>query len=170
MENIKHRLTIILLLFIRMSCQTWSIVLREEHTLRAFKNAVLKEMSGPKNEEVTRGYRKPYTEWTINCHISTVWSGNTHTHYMTILYSSRVVFWKIKLLRKIITFCWPNSYFCWNRINGNADFSKVGRPPILREHHSFLLGILRWLQCGEWLLAVMITGLCTNRLLSVDVS
>ena len=59
-------------------------------------------MSGAKNEEVTRGYRKPYKEWITDCHNNTVWSGKTHTHYMTILCPSRVGVWCAQLSRKRI--------------------------------------------------------------------
>jgi hypothetical protein len=33
-------------------CETWSLTLREEHKLRAFKNWVLRKISGPKRDEV----------------------------------------------------------------------------------------------------------------------
>jgi hypothetical protein len=32
-------------------CKTWSVILREEHRLRAFENRVLRRMCGPKREE-----------------------------------------------------------------------------------------------------------------------
>jgi hypothetical protein len=33
--------------------ETWSLTLREEHTLRVFENRVLRRISGPKRDEVT---------------------------------------------------------------------------------------------------------------------
>jgi hypothetical protein len=33
-------------------CETWSLTLREEHTLRVFENRVLKRIFGPKIDEV----------------------------------------------------------------------------------------------------------------------
>ena len=34
-------------------CETWSLTLREEHRLRVFENRVLREIFGPKRDEVT---------------------------------------------------------------------------------------------------------------------
>jgi hypothetical protein len=39
-------------------CETWSPALREEHRLRVFENRVLRRVSGPNSEEVTREWRK----------------------------------------------------------------------------------------------------------------
>jgi hypothetical protein len=36
-------------------CENWSVMLREEHTLRVFKNRVLRIIFNPKIEEVTGG-------------------------------------------------------------------------------------------------------------------
>jgi hypothetical protein len=36
--------------FVLYGCETWSLTLREEHTLRVFENSVLK-LFGPKREE-----------------------------------------------------------------------------------------------------------------------
>jgi len=43
-------------------CETWSLILRKEHRLRAFENRVLRRMCGPKREEVTREWRKLHNE------------------------------------------------------------------------------------------------------------
>ena len=43
-------------------CETWSLTSREEHKLREFKNSVLREILGPKREEVTRYWRKLHNE------------------------------------------------------------------------------------------------------------
>jgi hypothetical protein len=34
-------------------CETWSLTLREEHTMRVFENRVLRRIFGPKRDEVT---------------------------------------------------------------------------------------------------------------------
>jgi hypothetical protein len=49
--------TIILPVFL-YRCETWSLTLREECTLRVLKNWVLRRILGPKREEVTGEWRK----------------------------------------------------------------------------------------------------------------
>jgi hypothetical protein len=39
-----------------------SLTLKEEHRLREFENRVLRRISGPKRDEVTREWRKLHTE------------------------------------------------------------------------------------------------------------
>jgi hypothetical protein len=39
-------------------CQTWSLILREEHRLRVFENRVLREILGPKIREGGRKREK----------------------------------------------------------------------------------------------------------------
>ena len=36
-------------------CDTWSLMLREERTVRMFENRLLRRIFGPKRDEVTRG-------------------------------------------------------------------------------------------------------------------
>jgi hypothetical protein len=36
-------------------CETWSLILREEHRLRMFENRVLRKIFGSKRDEVTGG-------------------------------------------------------------------------------------------------------------------
>jgi hypothetical protein len=43
-------------------CETWSLALREEHTLRVFENRVLRRIFGPKRDEVTKEWRKLHNE------------------------------------------------------------------------------------------------------------
>jgi hypothetical protein len=43
-------------------CETWSLILREEHRLRVFENKVLRRIFGPKRDEVTGGWRKLHNE------------------------------------------------------------------------------------------------------------
>jgi hypothetical protein len=40
----------------------WTLILREEHRLRAFENRVLRRIFGPKRDEVTGGWRKLHNE------------------------------------------------------------------------------------------------------------
>jgi hypothetical protein len=42
--------------------ETWSLALREEHTLRVFENGVLRRIFGPKRDEVTGCRRKLHNE------------------------------------------------------------------------------------------------------------
>jgi hypothetical protein len=39
-------------------CETWSLILREEHELKVFENRVLRKIFGPKRDDVTGGWRK----------------------------------------------------------------------------------------------------------------
>jgi hypothetical protein len=34
-------------------CETWSLILKEEHRLKVFENRVLRRIFGPKRDEVT---------------------------------------------------------------------------------------------------------------------
>jgi hypothetical protein len=43
-------------------CETWSLILREEHRLRVFENRVLRRIFGPKRDEVKREWRKLHNE------------------------------------------------------------------------------------------------------------
>jgi hypothetical protein len=43
-------------------CETWSLTLREEHRLRVFENTVLREIFGPKRDEVTGEWRRLHNE------------------------------------------------------------------------------------------------------------
>jgi hypothetical protein len=43
-------------------CETWSLTLRQEHTLRVFDNSILKRIFGLRRNEVTREWRKLYDE------------------------------------------------------------------------------------------------------------
>jgi hypothetical protein len=54
-------------------CETWSLILREEHRLRVFENRVLREIFGPKRDEVTGEWRKLH-------------SGELHNLYSTRYY------------------------------------------------------------------------------------
>jgi hypothetical protein len=43
-------------------CERWSLILREEHRLRVFKNRVLRRIFGPKRDEVTGEWRRLHNE------------------------------------------------------------------------------------------------------------
>jgi hypothetical protein len=62
-------------------CETWSLILREEHRLRVFQNRVLRRMFGPKRDEVTG-------EWRM-----------LHNGELHILYSSPDIIRQIKSRR-----------------------------------------------------------------------
>jgi hypothetical protein len=42
--------------------ETWSLTLKEEHTLKAFENRVLRTVFGLKRDEVTGGWRELHDE------------------------------------------------------------------------------------------------------------
>jgi hypothetical protein len=43
-------------------CDTWSLMLREEHRLRVFEDRALRRIFGPKRDEVTGGWRELHNE------------------------------------------------------------------------------------------------------------
>jgi hypothetical protein len=51
-------------------CETWSLALRDEHRLRVFENRVVRRIFGPKQDEVTRGWRKLHNEALHNFYSS----------------------------------------------------------------------------------------------------
>jgi hypothetical protein len=50
-------------------CETWSLILREEHRLKVFENRVLR-IFGQKGDEVTGGWRKIHNEELRNLYSS----------------------------------------------------------------------------------------------------
>jgi hypothetical protein len=52
----------IILPVVLYECETWSLIVREEHKLRVFENKVLRRIFGPKKDGVTGGRRKLYNE------------------------------------------------------------------------------------------------------------
>jgi hypothetical protein len=70
-ENIKIRIhTTITLPVVLYGCETWSLILREEHGLRVFLNRVLRGIFGPKRDEATGGWRKLHKEELHNLYSS----------------------------------------------------------------------------------------------------
>jgi hypothetical protein len=51
-------------------CETWSLTIREEHTLRVFENRVLRGIFGAKRDEVIGGWRKLHIEELHNLYCS----------------------------------------------------------------------------------------------------
>jgi hypothetical protein len=51
----------IILSVVLYGCETWSLTLWEEKRLRMFENRVLRGIFGPKGDEVTGEWRKPYS-------------------------------------------------------------------------------------------------------------
>ena len=48
----------IILPVVLYGCETWSLTLREKHTLRVFENKVLRKIFGAKKDEITGEWRK----------------------------------------------------------------------------------------------------------------
>ena len=58
-KNIKIKIyRTIMLPLVLYGCETWSLALREERSLSAFENRVLRRIFGPKSDEVTGEWRK----------------------------------------------------------------------------------------------------------------
>jgi hypothetical protein len=51
-------------------CETWSLILREEHRLRVFENRLLRRIFGSKRDETTGGWRKLPNEELHNLYSS----------------------------------------------------------------------------------------------------
>jgi hypothetical protein len=68
-ENIKIRICeTIIFPGVQYEYETWSLTLREEHSLRVFENMVLRRIFGPKKDEERGGWRKMYNEELYNLH------------------------------------------------------------------------------------------------------
>jgi hypothetical protein len=52
----------IILPVVMYGCETWSLILREEHRLGVFEKSVLRRIFGPKGDEVTGEWRKLHNE------------------------------------------------------------------------------------------------------------
>jgi hypothetical protein len=58
-RNLKAKIyKTIILPVVLYGCETWSLILREEHRLRVFENRVLRRIFGHKGDEVTGEWRK----------------------------------------------------------------------------------------------------------------
>ena len=70
-KNIKICRTIILPLVLYVF-ETWSLILREERSLRVFENRVLRRLFGPKRDEVTGEWRKLHNEELNDLYLSQI--------------------------------------------------------------------------------------------------
>jgi hypothetical protein len=61
---------VIILPVILYGCETWSLILREEHKRSVFDNRVLRRIFGPKRDGVTEGWRKLRKEELHNLYSS----------------------------------------------------------------------------------------------------
>jgi hypothetical protein len=62
-KNLKIRIyKTVILLVVLYGYETWTLTLREEHSLRAFENRVLRRIFEPKRDEVTSEWRKLHNE------------------------------------------------------------------------------------------------------------
>jgi hypothetical protein len=58
-KNVKFKIYKAVILYIVLyGCETWSLTLRKEYTLRVFENRILSRIFGPKRDEVMEGWRK----------------------------------------------------------------------------------------------------------------
>jgi hypothetical protein len=70
-KNIEIRIhKIIILPAVLYGCETWSLTLIEEHTLKVFENRALRKIFGPKRDEVVGGWRKLHNEELHNLYSS----------------------------------------------------------------------------------------------------
>ena len=58
-KNLKIKVYRTKILSVLYGCETWALTLREERSLRVFKNMLLRRIFGPKRDEVTGEWRKP---------------------------------------------------------------------------------------------------------------
>jgi hypothetical protein len=62
-ENVEIKLhETVVLPVVLYGCETWSVTLREERRVRELENRVLREIRGPKREEVTGDWRQLHNE------------------------------------------------------------------------------------------------------------
>jgi len=62
-KNLKIKIyRTIILPFVLYGCETWSLTLSEERTLRVFENRVLRGIFGSERDEVTGEWRKLHNE------------------------------------------------------------------------------------------------------------
>jgi hypothetical protein len=70
-KNVKVRIyKTIILPVVLYGCETWSLMVKQEHKLRVFENMVLRRIFGPKRDGVTRWWRKLHNEELHNLYSS----------------------------------------------------------------------------------------------------
>jgi hypothetical protein len=63
MKNIKIKIERIeMLRVVLCGCESWSLTLKEKHTLRVLENRVLSKIFGPKGDKVTMKWRRIHNE------------------------------------------------------------------------------------------------------------
>ena len=62
MASLNNIYRTLILPVVSYGCETWSLTLREEPSLRVFENRVLSRTFGPMREQVTREWRKLHNE------------------------------------------------------------------------------------------------------------
>jgi hypothetical protein len=74
-KNIKIYNNTIILPVVVFGCDTWSLMLREEFTLRVFENRVLRRIFRPKRDEVTGEWEKLHNDELndLYCSPNIVW-------------------------------------------------------------------------------------------------
>jgi hypothetical protein len=71
LKNVKIRIyKTIILPMVLCGCETWSLILMEEHRLRVFENRMLRRIFGPRMDEVMGGWRKLHKEELRDLHSS----------------------------------------------------------------------------------------------------
>jgi hypothetical protein len=61
-RNVKVKIyKTVILPIVLYCCETWSLIIREEHRLRVFDNRVLRRIFGPERDEVTGEWRKMHS-------------------------------------------------------------------------------------------------------------
>jgi hypothetical protein len=70
-RNVKVRIyKTVILPVVLYGCETWSLMLREEHRLRVLENRILRRIYGPKRDEVMGEWRKLHNEELHNLYSS----------------------------------------------------------------------------------------------------
>jgi len=53
LKNFQNKIYITIILLVLYGCESWCLILKEEHRFRMFKNRVLRRIFGPKREKVS---------------------------------------------------------------------------------------------------------------------
>jgi hypothetical protein len=81
-KNIKTRVhKTIILPVVLYECETWSLILREEHRLRVFGNRVQRRIFGPNKDEVIGCWRKLHNEEGWVGHVGRMGARGMHVEY-----------------------------------------------------------------------------------------
>jgi hypothetical protein len=71
LKNVKLKIyKNIILPLVLYGCETWYLIVREEHKLRVYEIRVLTSIFGPKRDEMMGGWRKLYNEELHNLYSS----------------------------------------------------------------------------------------------------